>query len=65
MLSLQLRYVPPSAPRVGEEGGQGEGEGRQCVRCSTGPETVATLFQRVAETYALPASVPLTIMVMS
>jgi hypothetical protein len=32
------------------------------VRRSTDAETVATLFQRVAETYALPANVPLTIM---
>ncbi len=27
MLSRQPPHVPPSSPRVGEEGGQGEGEG--------------------------------------
>jgi hypothetical protein len=35
MLSLQPRYVPPSSPRVEEDGGQGEGEGRQA--CSAAP----------------------------
>jgi hypothetical protein len=37
---------PPSAPRVGEEGG----EGAPGVLCSTGLETVKTLFHHVAET---------------
>jgi len=50
-------HVPPSSPRVGAEGGQGEGEGAPGVRRSTGPETVKTLFHRLAETHALPASV--------
>jgi hypothetical protein len=57
-------HVPPSAPRVGAEGGQGEGEGAPGVLRSTGAETVTTLFQRVAETHPLPATVPLTIMEM-
>jgi hypothetical protein len=35
------------------------------MRRSTGPETVKTLFHRVAEPQALPASVSLTIMAMS
>ncbi len=55
----------PSSPRVGEEGGKGEGKERQGVLRSTGPETVKTLCHRVAETHALPATISLTIMAMS
>ncbi len=58
-------HVPPSSPRVGEEGGKGEGKERQGVLRSTGPETVKTLCHRVAETHALPATISLTIMAMS
>ncbi len=58
MRSHQPR-VPPSAPRVGAEGGQGEGEGASAVLYSTGAETVVTPFRRIAETGALSANVPL------
>lgn len=58
-------HVPPSSPRVGEEGGKGEGEERQGALRSTGPETVKTLFHRVAETHALPATIFLNIIAMS
>jgi len=50
---------------VGEEGGKGEGEERQGALRSTGPETVKTLFHRVAETHALPATIFLNIIAMS
>jgi hypothetical protein len=54
-------HVPPSAPRVGAEGGQGEGEGVPAVRRSTNADTGATLFQLITETHTLPANGSLTI----
>jgi len=42
--------------------GPGGRWGPPTVLCSTGPETVEPLFQRVAEMYTLPTSVPLTIL---
>jgi len=53
--------LPPSAPRVGAEGGQGEGEGAPAVRRSTNADTGATLFQLITETHTLPANGSLTI----
>ncbi len=35
-------YASPSAPRVGEKGGQGEGEGAPAALRSTDTDTVAT-----------------------
>ncbi len=58
--SRQPLHVSLSSPMRGEEGGEGEGEGASGVLRRTGAETVATLFQRVTETYVLPATVPLT-----
>ena len=54
-------HVPPSAPRVGAEGGQGEGEGAPAVRRSTGTEDVAHSSHRGRATHTLPANVSLTI----
>ncbi len=57
--SFSQPHVPPSATREGEKVGAGEGEEAPGLLCSLGSETVKTLFHRVAETHALPASVPL------
>jgi len=57
--SFSQPHVPPSATREGEKGGAEEGEESPGLLCSPGSETVKTLFHRVAETHALPASVPL------
>ncbi len=47
---------PPSAPRVGEEGGWGEGEGAPAVRRSTGTEDVAHPSHRGRATHTLLAN---------
>ncbi len=52
---LSSPHVPPTSPREGEVGGKGEGEEAPGVLRSIDPKT---LFPRVAETHALPASVP-------
>jgi hypothetical protein len=63
MLSLPPPTFPLSLP-VGERKGARGKVRPPGVRRSTGPETVETPFQRVAEPYALPATVSLTMMEM-
>ncbi len=56
--------LPSPLPLPVEER-KGDGRKVRAVRRSTDASTVATLFQRVVETYALSANVPLTIMALS
>jgi len=58
---VRTSHVPPSSPRVGAEGGQGEGEGAPAVRRSTGTEDVAHPSHRGRATHTLPANGSLTI----
>ena len=54
--SRQPPHVPPSSPRVGEDGGQGEGEGAPAVLRSTGTEYVEHPYHRERATHALPTN---------
>ena len=51
------QHPPPSSPRRGAEGGQGEGEGRQTCAPSTGAATGApcSIHQDAGQRSALPA----------